>query len=218
VRSTRTQLSPSQGSQSDPQSPMRQLLHALNQPLTGLQCALELAVTRPRKQEEILRTLREGLELTARMRLLAEALRELSDVSWFGANEGARPVDLDNLLRSTISELAPVAEVKQLQFEFECETALTIVANPDQLSRVLFRLLDSVVALAKEGTTIRVSAPADRHDSVAICWKRADASYNAPLPRAEVGVLIAQAGWQQAGGQWTDSQEDDTRVCTLTMR
>jgi signal transduction histidine kinase len=55
------------------------LLHALNQPLTGLQCSLELAAASPQRREEYVRTLREGLELTGRMRILVEAIRELAD-------------------------------------------------------------------------------------------------------------------------------------------
>src|ERR1700676_3753274 len=60
-------------------SPLAHLLHALNQPLTGLQCSMELALSGPRRPEECVRTLREGLELTERMRILVEAIRELTD-------------------------------------------------------------------------------------------------------------------------------------------
>jgi len=56
------------------------LLHALNQPLTGLQCSLELALVSPRPAEQYVRTLREGLELTGRMRVLVQAVRELADL------------------------------------------------------------------------------------------------------------------------------------------
>src|SRR5271155_2287298 len=55
-------------------SPLGQLLHALNQPLTGLQCSMEVALAAPRTPEQYARGLREGLELTERMRTLVEAI------------------------------------------------------------------------------------------------------------------------------------------------
>jgi hypothetical protein len=43
---------------------MEQLLHGLNQPLTGLQCSMEVALAAPRTVEYYTQRLREGLELT----------------------------------------------------------------------------------------------------------------------------------------------------------
>jgi hypothetical protein len=60
-------------------TPLAHLLHALNQPLTGLQCSLELALVELRSPEEYARTVREALHLTGRMRVLVEALREIAD-------------------------------------------------------------------------------------------------------------------------------------------
>jgi len=61
-------------------SPLAQLLHALNQPLTGLQCSMEVALGRPRTNEEYVQGLRQGLELTGRMRALVQAIREVAEV------------------------------------------------------------------------------------------------------------------------------------------
>ncbi len=60
-------------------SPLAELLHALNQPLTGLQCSMEVALAGPRTNEEYVQGLREGLVLTGRMRVLVEAIREVMD-------------------------------------------------------------------------------------------------------------------------------------------
>jgi hypothetical protein len=55
------------------------LLHALNQPLTGLQCSMEVALASPRPIEYHVPRLREGLDLTERMRSLVDAIREVAD-------------------------------------------------------------------------------------------------------------------------------------------
>src|SRR5208282_797823 len=94
------------------------LLHALNQPLTGLQCSLELAVAGPRPSEQYVRTLREGLELTARMRILVEAVRELADLQTSrqeSETPEVEPLLLDALLRDAVTDLLPVAESKRVQ-------------------------------------------------------------------------------------------------------
>src|SRR5262249_4305269 len=57
-----------------------QLLHALNQPVTGLQCSLELALAGPRTERRYVDCIEGGLELTERMRHLVMAIRELVDV------------------------------------------------------------------------------------------------------------------------------------------
>ena len=89
-------------------SPRAHLLHALNQPLTGLQCSLELALAKPQSLENYTRVLRVGLDLTGRMRVLVEAIRELEDAASAGPGE-VEPFLLDVLLRDTVSDLSPVA-------------------------------------------------------------------------------------------------------------
>src|ERR1700683_4169073 len=59
-------------------NPLAVLLHELNQPLTGLQCSLELATVGSRTPEEYINTLHQGLDLVARMRLLVETVREIT--------------------------------------------------------------------------------------------------------------------------------------------
>ena len=90
------------------------LLHALNQPLTGLQCSLELATSAPQSSEQYVRTLRDGLALTARMRVLVEALRELVHTS--EPAEALSELHLDALVVECIDELGPVADARGANF------------------------------------------------------------------------------------------------------
>ena len=75
--------------------------------MTGLQCSLELAVASRRRPEGYVRTIREGLNLTERMRVLVEAIRELTDTQ--PNAEAEETFRFDELLRDTVDNLRPVA-------------------------------------------------------------------------------------------------------------
>jgi hypothetical protein len=105
-------------------SPLTHLLHALNQPLTGLQCSLELAVAGPRRTEQYIRTLREGLELSARMRLLVEAIRELTDTSPTDADKSEIFL-LNTLLQVFKRRYATNLIVAQRGFEADAKAVTT---------------------------------------------------------------------------------------------
>ena len=95
-------------------SPLAQLLHALNQPLTGLQCSMEVALAVSRTVAYYVERLREGLKLTERMRALVEAMREVTD----GETEKTEPpeiIELQTLLREGLDDLRPVAEVRNIR-------------------------------------------------------------------------------------------------------
>src|ERR1700739_1053383 len=100
------------------------LVHALNQPLTGLQCSLELATSAPRSSEQYVRTLREGLALTFRMRILVEALRELSHSSQ--AAEAISELHLDAALLDCVDQLRPVAEASGVRVQVARRDVLPI--------------------------------------------------------------------------------------------
>jgi signal transduction histidine kinase len=196
-------------------SPMAHLLHALNQPLTGLQCSLELAITGPRRTERYLRALRDGLELTARMRLLVEALRELADAQ---PTEAAKlePVAVGAVLASVASDLLPVAESRNVRLEIESKAPLVVPAHPGRMNAVIFRLLESAISLAREGSVLQIRTGAQNAQACAtISWQPGPAPEYSPFSRSELGLLIAEAEWKRTGAEWTLTQSQDKTVCTI---
>jgi len=193
------------------------LLHALNQPLTGLQCSLEIAAAGPRRTESYLRALRDGLELTARMRLLVEALREVADIQSAEASN-IEPVRLDELLESITSDLQPVAESKRVRLQLERTTPLAVPAQRGRLHTLLFRLLESALSLAKEGSALAITAAAEgAMASAMISWTQGSMPEHSPYSRPELGLLIAQAAWEQLGAEWTHTQNRDRHTCAICM-
>ncbi len=214
MRSARPQPAPQPAPQpvreatSKGRSPLAHLLHALNQPLTGLQCSLELAVAGPRPSEQYIRTLREGLELTGRMRILVEAIREVADVQP-PDREQADLFLLDELLRSAVTDLLPVAQTKGVRLSFESQSPLPLRADRRSLTTLLFRFLDSVLSLAREGSDLRIVAAPDRDEaSLVVSWNPGPPPEHSPFSRPEVGLLLAQAGWERAGAEWIHTRSE----------
>src|SRR5579863_8922683 len=115
-------------------SPLQHLLHALNQPLTGLHCSLELALVGQRTPEQYVDAMREGLELTERMGVLVAAIREVVDLRGERQHDGSQPIPvgagygevtaLDGLLREAVGELQPVAKAKPGNIYLYCDEPL----------------------------------------------------------------------------------------------
>ena len=152
-------------------SPLARLLHALNQPLTGLQCSMEVALAVPRTPEQYAQGLRAGLELTERMRALVRAIREVADGD--EENDGnddepnnnernndgpERPTDLKAVLREVLDDLEPVAEVNRVGIALDgsADSTLWVRFECRRLSGLLFRTLESALSLAEPGSVLRI--------------------------------------------------------------
>jgi len=190
---------------------LAKLLHALNQPLTGLQCSLELALCRPRTAGQYAACLRGGLELTERMRHLVGAMRELMEIEGAAA-EMPETIELRSLLCETVAELQPVVEEKGMRVAVDC-AALPVDAGRRGLSASLFRVLESGIALAAPGSELSIrSGPGP---ALSIGWRRAGpAAAPGEFSPAQLGLLLAQAGLRRAGVDATRelAQEHDLIV------
>jgi two-component sensor histidine kinase len=213
------QLAPQRSHAAEPQgrSPLAHLLHALNQPLTGLQCSLELAVASPRRREEYVHTLREGLELAGRMRILVEAIRELADTQ--PPDSGAvETIQLDALLHGTVEDLLPVAESHCVRLSLEKTSALSVRFDRRLLTALIFRLLESVLSLTRKGSELTVTTALEpKHACLIVSWKQGPAPQHSPFSRQELGLLLVQAGLERGGAEWTSTREEATQTCTVRL-
>jgi signal transduction histidine kinase len=220
-------------------SPLAQLLHALNQPLTGLQCSMEVALAGTRTPEQYRQGLREGLVLTERMRALVEAIREVADgldtdrLDKDRLDEDRNEIpnemtDLATILRETVNDLKPVAESKaiRMEMEFDCFLILVVKAGRQRLGGLTFRILDSVLSLAAEGSAVKISTAkisavkieagtAPTGDWLRIQWE-ANEEARQPSSRPELGLLVAQAGFEHCGAEW--QRMWDGKQETLSIR
>lgn len=209
-------------------SVLEQLLHALNQPLTGLQCSLEVALAAPRTAEQYVRTLQEGIELAGRLRALVGAIREIAAGkelvaarSRGKASDSKTPeetFELPALVEAAIDELAPVAQAAKVRIvrDFSSTSRAPVRSRRATLSSALFRLLEAAVSLAEEGSAVGVEIDGQSPEAaMRVRWTTGEAS--GPLSLAEVGVLVAQAGLEQAGARAELHRKESSRTMTIRL-
>jgi len=198
-------------------TPLAHLLHALNQPLTGLQCSLELALGGPRSAEEYARTMREALDLTGRMRVLVEALREIAD-SGSSREREQSSISLNDLLATNVEELLPVAEAMGIRLRTSAAAELQVRGTSSLLSEVCFRLLDSALSLARPKSDLLIAAAVEQASAVIrVGWSCGQLPEFSPFSRQQLGLVIAQAGWEHAGGVWLQGGGGNEQTCELRM-
>ncbi|HWY22457.1 MAG TPA: hypothetical protein VNX26_14615 [Candidatus Acidoferrum sp.] len=211
----------SQDAQTLARSPLERLLHALNQPLTGLQCSMEVALASLRTVEYYVERLRAGLELTERMRALVEAIREVADGE-AEKNEEPEAIEWKTLVREVMDDLRPVAEVNGVRITLDCSTTCSLAAMGARrkLSSLLFRLLESVVSLADRGSALRIEAGMEAGGAADAVWVRIRwyaGLTQAEFSRPELGLLVAQAGWERAGAKWERERTENLETVTVRL-
>lgn len=210
--------------------PLAELLHALNQPLTGLQCSLEVTLAASRTGEHYQKTLRDGLALTERMRLLVEALREVADCNESTSSAGSRTLDREmnaarlqaevwEAWREAAESLTPVADMKRVTISLKGTRGCDHHVQ-SAFGEGIFRLLDAVVTLAACGTAVEVENDVST-DACGFCvqWQgQVDAEKNyVPLSRPEIGLLVARARLEQLGAEWERRRTQDGEVITVRL-
>lgn len=206
------------GTQVSTRSPLAQLLHALNQPLTGLQCSMEVALASPRTVEYYEQRLRESLALTERMRALVKAIREVTEPA-VEESQAPETFEFGPMLREVLADLAPVAEAKGVRIlpvgTGSCCFNLGIGRR--RLSELLFRLLESVLSLADTGSAMRIETEGAAASESRICVRWSAEARVGEFSQAELGLLVAQAGWEGAGAKWERARADNLETVTLRI-
>lgn len=194
-------------------TPLAQLLHALNQPLTGLQCSMEVALGATRSAEQYRQGLREGLELTARMRELVEAIREVVDGQEDAGAEAEETVDLNSVLQEASLDLKPVAESRGVGVNLVCDSPLMVGAERRRLFALAFRLIEAALGLAAEGSELRVEVGGTGR-TLRVLWRGERPSV---FSRSDVALLVAQAGWEQIGAEWRRERDENGETVTISL-
>jgi len=222
-------------------SPLAQLLHALNQPLTGLQCSMEVALAAPRTAVQYVHGLREGLELTERMRRLVAAIREVVDGEADVEEETIGQLEIAELerpLQDAVRDFAPVAEVKGVRIALDCSSpdrtaqdctaqersslerasanSMAVKLSEPVMATILFRLLDSILSVTARGTGLQIVTESGP-DWICVRFEwQAQAACN-ESSAAEVGLLVAQARLEGAGAEWTREAKADLETLTIRL-
>ena len=213
--------------------------HELRTPLTAIKGLVETlrdgAVDDPQVRDRFLETV-EG-ETDRLIRLVGDLL-VLSRADSAALNLQRDSVDLAQLVRATVSRLAPQAEARGLVWRVETRPApLLVWADPDRIEQVLVNLLDNAIKYSHPGGTVKVSVhgepgqpvrvrvqdegvgiPAEDLVRIGQRFYRADKARSRAEGGSGLGLAIAQALVQAHGGQlWLESQEGQGTIATFTL-
>jgi signal transduction histidine kinase len=115
------------------------VLHKLSQPLTALQCSLELSLARDQTSEEFRASVEAALQNAERLRQSLLLLRELSDAD--NPGDVSFPVPLQQLLQELQQDFLPVCESASGYFTVSCHP-VQVRGNGAKLRRAFFYLLE----------------------------------------------------------------------------
>ncbi len=130
--------------------------HELRTPLAALKAQAQVAMkaddngNRNRALEQIVR----GVDRSTH---LVEQLLTLARLDPDSASSTLQSVDLNNIVESVCSELAPVAVSKRIELEYSAQAAGNVMGLPTALSILARNLIDNAIRYTQEGGRIFVS-------------------------------------------------------------
>ena len=168
------------------------IFHDLSQPLTALQCSLELALARDHTIEEFRTSVEAALHNAQRLRQRLLFLRALRDAEEPGNT--SMPLGLDRLLQQLREDMLPLFESAGRSLEMTCEP-VKVPANEAKLMRGFFYLLESVFRGFPQSRTLRIRGMRRDRNHVEVC--------------IEGCVIRADAGWSNdcLDPEWTAETE-----------
>jgi signal transduction histidine kinase len=186
---------------------LSEIVHNLSQPLTALQCSLELSLFRDQTVNELRASVEAALENAECLRQRLRMLRELNQADDPG--DLSLPIELNGLLRELREELLPLFESAGQQFELhlECGT-LPVLGNQTKLMRALFYFLEYLFRYsAKEATlSLGVCPTRQRQAEISIatssCLPVGSAVENEPGSQCSCEIEIARRSFRAAGGDF----------------
>jgi heavy metal sensor kinase len=138
--------------------------HELRTPLTALRGRIEVTLNRPRSRQEYEETLESLAAEVARLTRLSEDLLLLARFDRGAQVMRPEAVDLSTLLASVAGQIRPLAAARGQVLTEDVAPGLGLRADPDQLIRLFFNLLDNASKFAADGGHIGLTAR--RHGDV----------------------------------------------------
>ena len=166
-----------------------QMLHELAQPVSALQCSLEVALRRPRSLEDYLVALENAQEITNRLRARLEFFREFSEAG--EPCDCMHPVDAAETIAAAIQEMQPLADSLGMTLEGECDSVM-VYGNEQKFAFFVLQLLDAALA-SHQSTTVQWMTEDTIFGSLRVCnndsSKRGLTLESLSLPQAALSTI-----------------------------
>jgi hypothetical protein len=189
----------------DQRSLVYDIFHTLSQPMTALQCSLELALARDRTAEDLRASVEAALENVERLRQSFLLLRELNDADDPG--DISAPVELRQLLLELQEDFLPVFESTGGRLILACGP-LQVRGNAPKLRRAFFCLIEYLWGgSTRPSLSLRVKQGKNRRVEVRITFSSQGSVARAKGDLCETvaagEVEIARRTFRAVGGDLT---------------
>lgn len=154
--------------------------HELKTPITILKGQIESMIYGIGKYKNVRQALPETLSEIERMEGLVKEILSISRMEWEGLSENRETLAVDALLHSVLTELAPVAEQRKIQWIRKIEPA-QISGNARLFRKALHNILSNALLHSPEGATVEV-----RLDKSSLVVQNSGVS----LPEEELDMLF----------------------------
>lgn len=124
--------------------------HELRTPVAVITSQTELALSKPRSNDEYKAALEACLRAARRMRSLIDSLLLLARFDSGRPELSFRPLDLADVARESIELLKPLAEERQITLSSEM-TSAKVIGDHDRLAQVVTNLLSNAIRYNHEG-------------------------------------------------------------------
>jgi hypothetical protein len=180
-----------------------EILHALSQPVTALECGLELALCQKEKGAQLCARLESLLDSA---RLLHQRLTEVRALEEAGdPGDTNAPVAVDVLLAQLREDFLPVASSLSVKLSIQCGPTL-VFGNALRLQNGLFQLIDCLLRCCPSHGTVRLAAGDGSGDAMEIGFRICGLSGSRLGPTTpdmvdkDLGLRLARRSFQSIGG------------------
>jgi len=183
---------------------LSEVFHGISQPLTALECGLELSLRQDTDSVQLRARVKAALESAQEMHQRVVELRMLLDAE--NPGDTSAPVALDGLLRQLGDDFGSLAEATQVRLFVRCKPAL-VHGNADRLRSGFFHLFEFLIRRSLPHRTVRVSASPTTHGffkvrfAVLRNFSHADSLPTHAATASDLGLRIAQRTFQACGGE-----------------
>jgi two-component system heavy metal sensor histidine kinase CusS len=132
--------------------------HELRSPLSAMRAAVEVALQRPRGNEDYRDVLGSLGEQCERLTALINGLLLLARADAGEVEVVRLPLDLSALLRDVAEMYEPLAEERGVAFRWECPRDLVITADVQRLRQLVTNLLDNAIKFTPPGGSVSLGA------------------------------------------------------------
>jgi len=146
---------------------MEDISHELKTPLSVLKGELEVTLKKIRSPQEYETTLQSSLEEVNGLVGIVENLLTLARFDAKTTTLQARPLDLDVLIKDSVEAIQVLGHQKDIGIQFNSAHTVEIIADKNQLKRLVLNILDNAIKYTPPGGKISIDLRQQK-DSVVI--------------------------------------------------